>query len=640
MKSICAFAFVVFLLTCAVSASSAVWYVDGSLSASGDGRSWGGAFIRIQRGLDSASDGDTVHVAPGTYKGTGNKNLDFLGKALTLRSRDGAEFTIIDSEALHPAFHFCTGETVSSVLEGFTVKNGPVGILCSFGKSQSRGSEPTIINCHVVGNLGDGIRCEDSSPTITDCVISDNGGNGVGAYEVYGFGSGPRVEGCTISNNEGQGVMWARQIVACTISGNQGGGCSGDIIQDSVIAKNTRTKGGGVFRGWSIVDCFISENVAEEGAGIWGPCDIVGCTISRNRAVRGGGVYYFDAGGPTERISESVFTENVADYGGAIYFSAAFPKVEQCNFVANVANKNGGAVFVNAGTFAMAPDFVACIFSSNRACYGAAMHMYYGAGWIAECKFFENAATEGGGGVCFESAEEGVPSWNDCLMVNSVLARNSAAKWGGAVYCYYSAPRVLNCTIADNVGAPGGGVYCELSAVTVHNTILWGDEASEIYLDDESSCTALYSDIQGGTGKSWFGEGCISWDPLLTEDYQLREGSPCIDTGDNDAAHLPDKDMKGMRRIMYGKTDLWVDMGAYEYFSFPSGPVAISTLPSGNTQLAWDSHPGDVYVVWSRIELSMGTWGQEATISSGGSVTLWTDGVSVEKRKFYRVELR
>ncbi len=36
------------------------WYVDGSVSASGDGKAWATAFRKIQEGIDAASHGDTV----------------------------------------------------------------------------------------------------------------------------------------------------------------------------------------------------------------------------------------------------------------------------------------------------------------------------------------------------------------------------------------------------------------------------------------------------------------------------------------------------------------------------------------------------------------------------------------------------
>ena len=46
----------------------------------------------IQTAINVASSGDTVLVAPGTY----TENINFLGKAITVKSAKGSSVTIID----------------------------------------------------------------------------------------------------------------------------------------------------------------------------------------------------------------------------------------------------------------------------------------------------------------------------------------------------------------------------------------------------------------------------------------------------------------------------------------------------------------------------------------------------------------
>jgi parallel beta-helix repeat protein len=258
-------------------------------------------FSTIQDAIDNASDGDIIEVGRGTYSGEGNWDIDFQGKAITVRSSDGPFDTKIDCSGSedHRGFYFRRSEGSDSVLRGFTIKGATMtgsndiggGILCEF-------SSPSIANCVIKecsAEQGGGIGVNRGSPTIIDCVIEDCQAGGFGQAGSFGRGAGisllrssdVMVLYSQIRNNSGNSYgagVYCRQGSAlfsnCDISHNtsqgnfQGGGvfCSGtsDIqFENCVISNNTAEIGGGLSIGTpgestieqvTITNCTIAHN--------------------------------------------------------------------------------------------------------------------------------------------------------------------------------------------------------------------------------------------------------------------------------------------------------------------------------------------------------------------------------------------
>ena len=202
-----------------------------------------GQYTTIQDAIDAAVDGDTVEVDDGIYTGPGNKNLDFGGKSITVKSINGPSVTIIDCQVSGRGFYFHSYEDYSSVVEGFTIINGFAnyggGIYCQY-------SSPTITNNIITENTvgssgrGGGIYCEYSSPTITNNIITENtvGSFGVGGG-IYCLGSSPNIINNIITGNIIESYGFGGGI-SC-YSG------SSPTITNNIITENSAFFGGGIY---------------------------------------------------------------------------------------------------------------------------------------------------------------------------------------------------------------------------------------------------------------------------------------------------------------------------------------------------------------------------------------------------------
>jgi parallel beta-helix repeat protein len=474
----------------------------------------------IQGGINGADEGDTVLVADGTYTGDGNRDIDFMGKAIVVMSENGPGVTIIDSQGglfnAHRGFYFHSGEDSTSVVKGFTIRNGyhseGGGIYCNSASS------PMIVGNTITGNeadgYGGGIHCNaSSSPIIMDNTIT---GNIVGDPFGYGFGGG-------ISCNSSSSPTIVGNTITLNTSYDQGGGIliytwSSPTITDNTITGNSTDYDGGGISCWTNTSPTITNNTISEnstvhgyGGGIFcqGSSAIIeGNTITENDANYGGGGINLRGDSPLTIVGNRIIGNSTGDpgslgYGGGIYCDASDPTIEDNTIWLNWAYSDGGGIYFKGNS--------SSVIEGNT--------------------ISENWADNSGGGIyCFE---------NSSLTISrNTISENWAGEgFGGGIYCHGSSVDILGNTLTGNwADNGGGGIRCNnFSTARIFNSILWDDVAGfdeEISIDGSSSIVVHYSDVAGG----WLGGmGNMDADPMFVltdkQDYRLLWESPCIDSG-------------------------------------------------------------------------------------------------------------
>lgn len=290
-------------------------------------------YPKIQHAIDASFEGCTILISDGTYTGEGNKNLDFKGKPLTLRSENGPENTTIDCEGEGRGFIFDNKEDHRSVVSGISIINGNT-------------------------ERGGAIYCGNATPLITNCFLSNNTADAGGAL----YAVSVTIENCRIFSNTAR---------------------NGGAVYFTFVGSD---------RSQSIVDCKFELNTADDyGGAIYiadvGYRPISRCTFYRNSANVGGGIYTYNGnvdvsqslfnensahaagairlGRDDSSIVNCIFSKNSATVGGAITGFDANDVIANCTFYKNTATSYGGALSVSIDYSSEIPAVVNCIFWNN-----------------------------------------------------------------------------------------------------------------------------------------------------------------------------------------------------------------------------------------------------------------------------------
>ena len=129
-----------------------------------EGLTPGTAFATIQRGIETAMEGDVIWVYPGLYQ----EEINFLGKALVVQ---GVTAGTAGIPVLHNpgdfAVSFYSGEGPDSILKNFIIRNNFMAVFIA-------GSSPTISNLTIIDNIYGIEASAGSEPNISNIIFWNN----------------------------------------------------------------------------------------------------------------------------------------------------------------------------------------------------------------------------------------------------------------------------------------------------------------------------------------------------------------------------------------------------------------------------------------------------------------------------------
>ena len=342
------------------------------------------------------------------------------------------------------------------------------------------------------------------SAGIIKVVADDNAGNAIfkgnacnnqgGAIRFYGCAEGTEISGYTFDSNTSKGNAGALQVDSsgklevknskfCNNSGTNGGAIhiagnakvklTGSTAEGNIstFQGNTATGNGGALATggsgtYEISNYVFKENGAANGGAIYSQIalQVSGSTFTGNTATTNGGAIWI-TNGKTATVTNSTFSNNTANDGGAIYlgemietkdedgnvtettYKTGTLKATGCTFTSNTgSNSYGGAIYVMKGSV----EVKTSEFTSNYAKYqgGAIWVNSEVTATIEDSQFTGNTTGSKAGGAIWSAGE--------LILARTQFANNIAGTGGGAINSEGGNITAEDCTFTSNQSQNGG----------------------------------------------------------------------------------------------------------------------------------------------------------------------------------------
>jgi predicted outer membrane repeat protein len=376
-------------------------YVNAQAVGLDDGASWANAYTDLQSALTSATTGDQIWVADGTYRPAISTSTDrtasfiipdgvqvyggFTGGETDLTQRDVEKNVAIlngdigtTGNVTDNVYNVVTisDTTRDTILNGFTITGGNAtgGATTSStvgGGIYSFNSSAILRNLNIVSNTassGGGIYTEDSQHELINIqFLNNNASFGGGLYTDNSINSLTGVTfGYNSSDNEGGGIYNGFQstlnlsnveFIANRAVTNGGGISSEGLLSlfDGVFLNNSAlANGGGIYS-----DTFSSEST---------PFAISNTIFKSNVADLGGGFYNTRSGDIPGTVTNSLFTDNYSIFGGGIYNESSSTRIINSTLANNISQY--GSAVSSEGLEDNQPSITNSILWDNLSAFG------------------------------------------------------------------------------------------------------------------------------------------------------------------------------------------------------------------------------------------------------------------------------